>query len=330
MLQHDVQVFKCANIEVTVAPDEAVMGRLTADHIVRTLKSKAGAGITTALWLMAAPSAFAFYKELIETAKQDAPLRDILKQTHFFQFDDYPISRQSPKFEATFRRLLEKHLFEPLSAILDELPNLHPLELTGTNADATVQNAYRDTIIGLRDKGVYFIQLKGIGMDGHWGFHGAETPLEGRPDMITVPMNSQNARQQMLDWPEFFPTLADVPSTACTFNVPMFLLADEVVDNVPQASKAYSVLATYGTEAVINEVPSSAIKKHGQARAYLTKASASALLEFRQARQSDPRAKLGADTLRKLRELWRDPSAPDAENQNVKLMEKVLRKLEMM
>ncbi len=329
-MSKDLVAFKCGAVDVVVAPDEAAMGLLTAEHIAQTLKAKKSAGTSVALWLMAAPSAFPFYKELTAAASRDADLRNILRETHFFQFDDYPISRQTPKFEATFRRLLEKHLFEPLSEVCGALQNIHPLELTGASTDSRVCEEYRDTIMNLKKQSVYFLQLKGIGMDGHWGFHGAETPLQMPPGMISVPMNSQNIRQQMLDWPAFFPTPADVPAHAFTFNVPMFLLADEVVDNVPQPSKEYAVLAVYGTEEVTNAAPSSAIKQHGLARAYLTQASAAALLEFREARNADPNALLGAKTIERLRAIWRDPNAPETATRNIELMEQVLRQLGMM
>lgn len=328
-MQHQAEVFQCGGVRVEVAPDEAAMGRLTAEHIIGVIKSKRAAGVPAALWLMAAPSAFAFYRELIAAAGRDADLRGILRETHFFQFDDYPISRRSPQFKATFRHLLESNLFGPLAEVCGPLAHLHPLELTGTQDDAAAQKDYRDAILELKRQGVYFIQLKGIGMDGHWGFHGAETPLDAAPGMITVPMNSQNVRQQMLDWPEFFPTAADVPRTASTFNVAMFLQADEIVDNVPQAGKAYSVLAAYGTEAVINAIPSSAIKRHPRARAYLTRAAAAALLDFRRARRADPRARLSGQALEQLRALWRDPAAPEAAARNIAIMEQVLRQLEI-
>lgn len=328
-MTQNTETFKCGKTLITVAPDEAAMGQLTAEHIVSVIKEKQAAGIPVALWLMAAPSAFAFYKGLIAAAEKDSGLRETLTQTHFFQFDDYPISRQSPKFKATFRHLLEEHLFSPLTKVCGTLKNVHPLELTGTGADAKVQADYRDAILKLQSQGYYFVQLKGIGMDGHWGFHGAETPLEGKPGMITVPMASQNVSQQMLDWPEFFPTADDVPKTACTFNVAMFMLADEVVDNVPQASKAYSTLAAYGTLDVINDVPSSAIKQHPRSRAYLTQASASALLDLRRIRQSNPQALLSEETQKRLRALWHAPSSPAVEAENIALMEKVLRDLGM-
>jgi len=322
--------FACGPVTVTVTRDEAAMGRLTAQHIIQRLRQQAAAGRPLVLWLMAAPSAFAFYHQLIRAAEGDPSLQELLRGTDFFQFDDYPISRQSPQFPATFRHLLEEHLYRPLAAVCGSLPKVHPLELTGGASDDGVRSAYRDTLLQRKEQGAYLLQLKGIGMDGHWGFHGAETPLTMEPGMITVPMNSQNIRQQMLDWPEFFPTPQDVPPVACTFNVPMFLLADEIVDNVPQASKSYSVLATYGSETVLNEVPSSAVKRHPCVRAYLTQAAAGVLLEFRQAREADPQAGLSPAAWERLRALWRDETDPQAEARNIEVMEQVLRKLEML
>ena len=322
--------FACGPVTVTVVRNEAAMGRLTAQHIIQRLRQQAAAGKPLVLWLMAAPSAFAFYRQLIHAAAADPALQTLLRNTDFFQFDDYPIPRQSPQFAATFRHLLEQHLYRPLTKVCGPLPKVHPLELTGAASDADVRAAYRDALLQRKEQGAYLLQLKGIGMDGHWGFHGAETPLTGEPDMITVPMNSQNIRQQMLDWPDLFPTPQDVPPVACTFNVGMFLLADELVDNVPQASKAYSVLATYGTETVLNEVPSSAIKQHPCARAYLTEAAARVLLELRAAREADPQARLSTRAGEQLRALWRDERDPQAESQNIAVMERVLRKLELL
>ena len=314
-------------VRVFVTRDEAVMGRLTAEHFVRRLKSQLDAGVPVALWLMAAPSAFAFYRELLRLAASDELLRVILREADYFQFDDYPIRRESPQFPTTFRHLLESYLYQPLASLCGSLPGVHALELTGTAKDRDVQTAYRDAILQRKDRGVYLLQLKGIGMDGHWGFHGAETPLDLEPGMINVTINSQNVRQQMLDWPDFFRTSADVPRTACTFNVPMFLLANEIVDNVPQASKMFSVLTTYGTDTVVGEVPSSALKRHPCARAYVTAAAAEVLLAYR---AGAPAAVLDATVLDRLRSIWRDPAQPESEARNIAWMESVLRKMGML
>lgn len=319
-----IATLRCGTVTVTVTRDEAVMGRLTAEHFVRRLKAQRDAGVPVALWLMAAPSAFAFYREMIRLAESDESLRLILREADYFQFDDYPLGRESPQFPTTFRHLLETCLYRPLAAVCGSLPGVQALELTGAGSDRDVQAAYRDAILRRKDRGVYLLQLKGIGMDGHWGFHGAETPLDQEPGMINVTMNTQNIRQQMLDWPAYYRTPADVPRTACTFNVPMFLLADEIVDNVPQASKVFSVLATYGTDEILGEVPSSALKRHPCARAYVTAAAAEVLLVYR---GQTPMAVLDAAALERLRSIWRDPSQPESEARNIAWMESVLRKM---
>lgn len=318
---------KCGLATVHVTRDEATMGRRTAELFAQRLWEKRDAGVPVVLWLMAAPSAFSFYGQLIQLAAADDQLRRILRETEYFQFDDYPVARDNAKFPTTFRHLLERHLFQPLASMCGTLPGVHALELTGAGTDRDVQAAYRDALLTRKERGAYLLQLKGIGMDGHWGFHGAETPLDMEPGMINVTMNAPNIRQQMLDWPAYFPTAADVPRTACTFNVPMFLLADEIVDNVPQASKIFSVLAAYGTEEVLREVPSSAVKRHPHACAYLTAAAAEILLDYRRQPGSAP---LSTSALARLRAIWRDPDNPEAEAHNVAWMESVLRKLGML
>jgi len=210
-----------------------------------------------------------------------------------------------------------------------ELPYIHFLELTGTDKDKEISIAYQKELLDLKEENSYIIQLKGIGMDGHWGFHGSETPLNMPPDMIAVPMNKQNIQQQRIDWPKFFPRAEDVPKTAYTFNVNMFLLADEIIDNVSQSTKEYAVLATYGTDDIINEIPSSALKKHHKAQAYITEEASKALIEFREGRDNNKVYKLSNTTLNRLRDLWKDDTDQLYSQQNIKTMEEVLRKLNM-
>jgi len=145
--------------------------------------------------------------------------------------------------------------------------------------------------------------------------------------MITVPMSGQNIRQQMLDWPQLFPAPENVPQQAVTFNVGMFLQADRIFDNTPQPQKEYALLAAYGTEAVIGEIPSSAVKRHPRAEAWVTRAAARALLEFRAGRRRDPGFSLPAATQRRLEALWRNPALPEMEARNIAQMNAVLDKL---
>ena len=316
-------------VKVNIVKNESLMGKMTVEHITKVIKEKYVQDKVIVLWLMAAPSGFPFYQALIERVEKDRFLREIIKKTHFLQFDDYPISRNSKKFSVTFRYLLENELFKPLKNLCGELPYIHFLELTGTDKDKEISIAYQKELLDLKEENSYIIQLKGIGMDGHWGFHGSETPLNMPPDMIAVPMNKQNIQQQRIDWPELFPRAEDVPKTAYTFNVNMFLLADEIIDNVPQSTKEYAVLATYGTDDIINEIPSSAIKKHHKAQAYITEEAAKALMEFREGRDNDKGYKLNNNTLNRLRDLWKDNANQPYSLQNIKTMEEVLRKLNM-
>jgi len=316
-------------VKVNIVKNGSLMGKMTVDHITKVIKEKYVQDKIIVLWLMAAPSGFPFYQALIERVERDRFLREIIKKTHFFQFDDYPISRNSKKFSVTFRCLLENELFKPLRNLCGELPYIHLLELTGTDKDKEISIAYQEELLNLREKNSYIIQLKGIGMDGHWGFHGSETLLEMPPAMISVPMNKQNIQQQRIDWPKFFPRAEDVPKTAYTFNVNMFLLADEIIDNVPQPTKEYAVLATYGTDDIINEIPSSAIKKHHNAQAYITEEASRALIEFREGKDNNKDYKLSNATLNRLRDLWKDDTNQLYSPQNIKIMKEVLRKLNM-
>ena len=82
-------VFTSGTVKVYIADNETAMGEFTADYITAVLKEQYKQHKIPVLWLMAAPSGFAFYRALIQHAQKDQPLRNILRETHFFQFDDY-------------------------------------------------------------------------------------------------------------------------------------------------------------------------------------------------------------------------------------------------
>lgn len=130
-------------VKINIVKDKSLMGKMTVDYITEVIKEKYVQNKIVVLWLMAAPSGFPFYQALVEKAKKDRFLREIIKKTHFFQFDDYPISRKSKHFSVTFRYLLENKLFKPLKNLCGDLPNIHFLELTGTDKDKKMSNAYK-------------------------------------------------------------------------------------------------------------------------------------------------------------------------------------------
>jgi len=222
--------------------------------------------------VMAAPSAFAFYTAYIERARTDATLRDALRKTDFFQFDDYPLPASHP---ATFRYLLETHFFSKLRAVAPGF-RVHPLNVDAPDPAAACADYTRQVLASGPD-----IQLKGVGENGHWGFHEPGVPLDGQPAFIRVALSDENAAQQMRDHPALFRAAADVPAAAYTANVALFLKTRECIeDNVPQASKAFALLAAYATDTIDAAVPSSALKRHANAIVRTTAAAAWALEEY--------------------------------------------------
>lgn len=326
-----MQKIKSGTVELIIAADDAEAGRLAAEAVIESGLSAVQRGLKPAFWLMAAPSAFTFYQAFVDMSRTDSRIVAMVREADWFQFDDYPISRKNPLFPVTFRHLLETRFYSPLEHNMGHIGNVHSLELTGREADdIKVMSNYAEELMSvLEDPERYVIQVKGIGMDGHWGFHGSETALDAEPGLIRVAINPANRRQQMIDWPEFFPEEELVPGYAVTCTAALFQKADQIVDIVPQAQKEYAVLACYGDDTVLPSLPSSALKTHSNASSFLTQASAKALLEYRESLELNKEAVLSTGTTERLRSYWKDDKNVDDARANTLEMEKILRKLKM-
>lgn len=255
---------------VYATPEE--MGGASAVALARRQIALAETEETIGFLMMAAPSGYGFYRAYTALASEWPPLADALQRTHFFQFDDYPLSSEHP---ATFRHLLNERLFGPLQAWCP-LPNIHLLRAEADDIDAELARYTKE----LQRCGPH-LQLKGVGENGHWGFHEPGIPLGQAPAYIRVPLSEENARQQLRDHPSLFSSSENVPREAFTANVPLFLTTrDRIEDNIPQASKAFAVLAAYGSGVVDAAVPTSALKRHHDAFVRLTEDSAWALERY--------------------------------------------------
>ncbi len=304
---------------LNIVKDEMAMGSEAAVLAMKSLKEASLAGKRTVLWMMAAPTGFTFYKSFVELAAQDKDFRQVLSATEFFQFDDYPVARSDHRFPITFRHLLETYFFGPLEKIVGRLPGKHLLEMTGTDSDARVIATYEEALKNrLADAGTYVLEIKGIGMDGHWGFHGSETPLQDPPRMMQVPMNRLNIQQQMLDWPQYFPNAEAVPREAVTANVALFMQSDRVIDLVPQEGKAFAVLATYGPKGISPLVPSSKLKDHPDSHAFLTEKASWALREYVSG------GKLTDEMVARLKGIWKNDANQELQRHNEHLMVEIL------
>jgi 6-phosphogluconolactonase/glucosamine-6-phosphate isomerase/deaminase len=324
-----VERFRAGLTEVRVERDASAMGVATAAFVADAMKRAAARGERPALWLMAAPSAFPFYAAFTALAAGDAALAALCRTAIWYQFDDYPIARGDPRFPITFRHLLETRFFGPLQNACGELSGARLLEIGGEDEERVCVEYARQILATAADPRCCLIEVKGTGMDGHWGFHGSETPLDAAPAVIEVPMNAANVHQQKLDWPAYFKCDADVPAYARTCTVSLLMRARTIIDNVPQPSKAYSVLAAYGNDAVTASLPSTALKRHSDSHAFLTADSAWALVAYRRAVARDPRARLAPSIVERLEALWSSGDA-DATAANVAQMRSVLDELGML
>ena len=233
--------------------------------------------------LMAAPSAFTFYQSYVRIAHLSKSLQEAIRRTHFFQFDDYPLPFHHP---ASFRQLLCKYLFFGLEKYCDPA-KIHLFNAESPDIEETARE-YGNLIL----KHGPDLQVKGTGENGHWGFHEPDIPIDGEPEFMRVELSEENIAQQMRDHPLIFPSPEYVPTEAYTANVPMFMRTrHRIEDNIPQPSKAFALLAAYGSDAVDMAVPSSALKSHPCAVIRATEAAAWALLEYRK------RGKINTETL---------------------------------
>ena len=262
------------NASIYVYPDAEQMGLATAINVASHQKRLVEEKGLCSIMVMAAPSAFAFYQGYQNLVFSSPALQKALHETHIFQFDDYALPMHHP---VSFRFLLMEKFLAPIARFCDSR-KVHFFQ-----ADAAdTEEACREYGEAILDSGPD-LQVKGVGEDGHWGFHQPGIPLDGSPEFIRVKLAEANVAQQMRDHPKLFPTADMVPQYAYTANVPLFMRTRVLIeDNVPQTSKAFAVLAAYGNDVVNDRIPSSALKRHHNAAIRLTSASAWALLEYRE------------------------------------------------
>ncbi len=283
-------VVTAGNVQVAIYDSPREMGLASALAIATEQCRLVAERGETSLQLMAAPSAFSFYEAYVGLAQVSAELQHAIGQTHFFQFDDYLLPGHH---QASFRFLLTHSLYGPLSDWYDPA-KIHLFEPDIAGPEAACRE-YTELLLEYGPD----LMLKGQGEDGHWGFHQPGIPIDGEPAFITVRMNDINIAQQMHDHPTLFRQPSDVPAEAYTANVPLFMKTRVLAeDNVPQAAKAYAILASYGTDVVDDCCPSSALKRHPNAVARTTMAAGWALLEYRE------RGRLSAETMARLDENW--------------------------
>lgn len=267
------ETLEAGNIKIMAYEHASDMGLASALNIASEQCRLAEQKGSVSLMLMAAPSAEPFYSAYTRLVENSLRLRDAVRKTHFFQFDDYRLPLLSA---ASFRHLLCKRFFFPIAEYYD-VDKVHLFQSDAKDINQACRQ-YGSLIMAHGPD----LQLKGTGENGHWGFHEPGIPLDTAPRFQRVALSKENVAQQMRDHPRLFKTPGSVPTEAFTANVALFMRTRVLIeDNVPQASKAFALLASHGSSKVDAAAPSSALKKHRNGVVRTTLAAAWALLEYR-------------------------------------------------
>lgn len=245
---------------------------------------------TASVMLMAAPSAYKFYKYYFNILKSSKILQHAVKNTHYFQMDEYILPEEHP---ASFKYLLKHNLFDYLDGFLSK-EKIHYFYIDINNVEKSCTE-YIELII---EKGLD-IQVKGQGEDGHWGYHQPGTPFGNEPSIIEVKLNNMNISQQLRDHPDLFKSINDPPRVAYSGNVALFMETENLIEDiVPQQSKAYAVVASYGNEKIDPVYPSGKLKEHKNSIARINPDSSWALEEYRQ------KGYLSMESIHRLDKIW--------------------------
>ncbi|MFP6596642.1 MAG: 6-phosphogluconolactonase [Candidatus Hydrogenedentota bacterium] len=268
-----VEHFEQFGLPIYVYKTAEAMGAASAEALAKKQIALAAEQDSVGMLVMAAPSAFSFYNAYVAMTEESTELQQALARAHFFQFDDYPLPADHP---ASFRYLLNKHFFSRLAKWCPA-HNFHALAAESNDAEKACREYTQQVLkFGLD------MQIKGVGENGHWGFHEPGVPLDGDPAYITVDLSEENVQQQMRDHPDLFAEESEVPTVAFTANVALFMKTRTLIeDNIPQASKGFALVVAYGNETVDACVPTSILKRHGNAVVRTTSAAARELIEFR-------------------------------------------------
>lgn len=180
-----------------------------------------------------------------------------------FHLDEY--AGMSMEHPASFRRYLKERF-------VDRLPQpIGRFHYIDGEQDPEAEAARLDREIATERVDVAWI---GIGENGHLAFNDPPADFGTEKPYLVVRLDEACRRQQLGEG--WFPTLADVPTTAVSISVRQIMKSATLVCTVPDARKARAVRdALEGP--VTPEVPASILQRHPDCRIFLDREAASSL-----------------------------------------------------
>lgn len=244
-------------MKISVHTDPAAMGRAAAadaaEAIRGTLTSRERATVVVAtgtsqlevLGALAATTGIAW------------------ERVDFFHLDEYV--GLSDRHPASFRRYLRERFVEKLP------------RRPGSFAWIDAQNGPErecDRLAGVVPNGPFDVSLVGIGENGHLAFNDPPADFEATAPYIVVKLDEACRCQQVGEG--WFPSLADVPSSAISMSVPRILASRTIICSVPDERKAEAVRRSVSGP-ITPAVPASILQTHADCRMHLDRAAASLL-----------------------------------------------------
>jgi glucosamine-6-phosphate deaminase len=182
-------------------------------------------------------------------------------RVELFHLDEYiGIPASHP---ASFRGMLKTHLIDKTG-----IARAHLLEGDG-DPDAAIA-----TVGAAITSGPIDVAFIGIGENAHLAFNDPPADFVTTAPYHVVNLDDACRRQQVGEG--WFPSLADVPTTALSMSIGQILQAEEILVIVPDARKAEAVRATLAEEVGPN-VPSTALRRHPRVTLFIDEPAARAL-----------------------------------------------------
>jgi len=184
------------------------------------------------------------YAELARLARED---KVDWSQVRGFNLDEYwPLASEHP---ASFRSFMLHNLIEPAGFDADLL-RIPSGEVATEEIDAHIA-AYQASI---REAGGIYLQLLGIGLNGHIGFNEPGSPATSRARLVELAEVTRNrARAQFGE--------DEVPSHGITLGIADILDAERVTVMAFGAEKAQAVCAAL-EGAIDSSCPASLLRRH--------------------------------------------------------------------
>lgn len=231
--------YQLGNIKVCTEPDYAAMSRRAADIFADAMAQNPDA----AFGFATGSTPLGLYKELIERNKRGEV--DFSGITTFNLDEYYPIKGDN---DQSYRYFMERNLFDHVN-VRKESVNL----LDGETADAMLEcKAYEDRI---RLTGGIYLQLLGIGANGHIGFNEPNDHFPGTTHLVELTESTVDANSR------FFESREQVPKHALTMGIRTIMSAEKILLVVSGANKS-RVLADMLLGHITPLVPASILQLH--------------------------------------------------------------------